>query len=335
MDLLESISSDDRLRTPRPVPADGRPARGDRRAHRRAGARRQASGAARRDRHRQDVHHGQRHRRRPAADAGDGAQQDAGRPALRRVQGVLPRQRRRVLRLATTTTTSRKPTSPRTTCTSRRRPRSTKRSTGCGCRPRPPSLSRRDVVIVASVSCIYGIGSPEAYGRVVVQLQSGEQLPAQRGAAPAGGDPVRAQRHGASSPARSACAATRWKSCPAYGEHGLRIAFFGDEIERIVEFDPLTGEMLAERDEARHLSRPSTSSPRKRSCRQALADIETELRRASGLLQAQDKLLEAQRLEQRTRYDLEMLREVGYCSRHRELLAPPRPAAAAARRPGR
>ena len=133
----------------------------------RRGARGRASvpDPARRDRHRQDVHDGRRDRARPAPGAGDRAQQDARRAALQRVPRVLPRERRSSTSSPTTTTTSPRPTSRRRTSTSRRTRRSTTRSTASAT-PRPPALlARRDVIIVASVSCIYGIGSPELYQR--------------------------------------------------------------------------------------------------------------------------------------------------------------------------
>ena len=100
---------------------------------------------------------------------------------------------------------------------------------------------------------------------------------------------------------------------PAYEELALRIQFWGDEVERIVEVDPLTGEMLAERDSvviypARHFVTP------KEKMQLALEDIEVELDERLGELKSKNKLLEAARLEQRTRYDLEMMRETGFCS---------------------
>jgi len=173
-------------------------------------------------------------------------------------------------------------------------------------------FSRRDVVIVASVSCIYGIGNPEAYGGGVLKLRRGEtikrdrvlrhlvrihysrnDLELTRGRFRVRGDTLDVQ--------------------PAYREFAYRIAFWGDEIERIVEIDPLTGEILVEHDEvqiypAKHFITPEDKMS------QALKDIEAELAEQIAKLKAQDKLLEAQRLDQRTRYDLEMLREVGYVS---------------------
>ncbi len=173
-------------------------------------------------------------------------------------------------------------------------------------------ISRRDVIVVASVSCIYGIGSPEAYGRVVINLDVGgvyrrsallrqlveshydrNDLELRPGSFRVRGDTL--------------------EVAPAYQERGVRIGFFGDEVERIAEFDPLTGEILAEREStsiypAKHFITDEEK------LQVALAAIETELEQRVQEFKAAEKLLEAQRLEQRTRYDLEMLREVGYCA---------------------
>ncbi|HET7009859.1 MAG TPA: excinuclease ABC subunit UvrB, partial [Anaerolineales bacterium] len=173
-------------------------------------------------------------------------------------------------------------------------------------------ISRRDVIVVASVSCIYGIGSPEAYGRVVVKLETGGQY--RRNAVLR--QLVESQYERNDTELRSGAFRVRGDTLevvPAYGEHGLRIGFFGDEVERIVEFDPLTGELLAEREEvsiypAKHYI---TEEEKLKS---ALVAIEAELQERLEFLRSRDKMLEAQRLEQRTRYDLEMLREVGYCA---------------------
>jgi excinuclease ABC subunit B len=171
-------------------------------------------------------------------------------------------------------------------------------------------FTRRDVVIVASVSSIYAIGDPQEWGRVVVRLAVGEQhrregilrhlvsiyyerndFDLKRAAFRVRGDTLEVS--------------------PAYGETAYRIGFWGDEVERITEIDPLTGEVLAELDEvqvfpARHFITPEEQRE------QALADIEAELEARLAELKGQGKLLEAQRLEQRTRYDIEMIREIGY-----------------------
>jgi excinuclease ABC subunit B len=173
-------------------------------------------------------------------------------------------------------------------------------------------LSRRDVIIVASVSCIYGLGSPEEFSGVRLSLKRGEtrnrdkvlrhlveihyernDLDLGRGKFRVRGDTV--------------------EVAPAYGETAYRIEFFGDEIDRIVEIDTTTGEILIEHNAieifpARHFITPQDK------LNAAIADIEKELEEQIAKFKEQSKLLEAQRIEQRTQYDLEMLREVGYCS---------------------
>jgi len=173
-------------------------------------------------------------------------------------------------------------------------------------------FSRRDVVIVASVSCIYAIGDPEEWGRVVVRLARGERhrrqtllrhlvsihyerndLELRRGRFRVRGDTL--------------------EISPAYGETAYRIGFWGDEVERITEIDLLTGEILAELDEVQIFpAKHFITAEEKRE--KALADIEAELEERLAELKTQGKLLEAQRLEQRTRYDMEMIREIGYCA---------------------
>jgi len=173
-------------------------------------------------------------------------------------------------------------------------------------------FSRRDVVIVASVSCIYAIGDPQEWGRVVVQLARGEHhrrdgllrhlvniyyvrndLDLKRGTFRVRGDTL--------------------ELVPAYGETAYRIGFWGDEIERITEIDRLTGEVLADLDEVQIFPAKHFITPEEKR-EQALADIEAELEVRLAELKAEGKLLEAQRLEQRTQYDIEMIREIGYCS---------------------
>ncbi|WP_027717675.1 excinuclease ABC subunit UvrB [Desulfovirgula thermocuniculi] len=191
-------------------------------------------------------------------------------------------------------------------------------------------LERRDVIIVASVSCIYGLGDPEEYRTQVVSLRRGGVYDR---------DEV-LRRLVAIQYERNDINFTRGKFrvrgdvvevYPAsFTERAVRIEFCGDEIERIVEFDVLTGEVLGER---RHVSifpasHYAVSRPR---LERAIASIEAELEQRLAELLAQGKLLEAQRLEQRTRYDIEMMREVGYCkgienySRHLTGRAPGEP----------
>jgi excinuclease ABC subunit B len=173
-------------------------------------------------------------------------------------------------------------------------------------------LSRNDVIVVASVSCIYGLGNPEAYGKVVVDLEVGgvyrrdgvlRQL-------------VETQYERNDIELRPGTFRVRGDTLeiiPAYEEHGLRISFFGDEIERIVEFDPLTGEILAERDQI-HIYPAKHFISEAEKLDAAILDIQNELKERIDEFKKNEQYLEAQRLEQRTRYDLEMLREIGYCS---------------------
>ncbi|HET7701503.1 MAG TPA: excinuclease ABC subunit UvrB [Candidatus Limnocylindria bacterium] len=173
-------------------------------------------------------------------------------------------------------------------------------------------FERRDVIIVASVSCIYGLGAPVDYGAVTVRLTKGERVRRDtvlrhlvdiqyertnsdlaRGKFRVLGDTLEVQ--------------------PAYEDLALRVEFFGDDVERITELDPLTGEVLAERDRidiypARHFVTP------REKLLEAIKDIEAELEVRVKELEEKGRLLEAQRLSQRTRFDLEMLRETGTCA---------------------
>ena len=172
-------------------------------------------------------------------------------------------------------------------------------------------FERRDVIIVASVSCIYGLGAPVDYGAVTVRLNKGERVRRDtvlrhlvdiqyertntdlvRGKFRVRGDTLEIQ--------------------PAYEDLALRIEFFGDDVERITELDPLTGEVLADRDRidiypARHFVTP------REKLLEAIKDIEAELVERVAELENKGRLLEAQRLRQRTNFDLEMLRETGTC----------------------
>jgi len=173
-------------------------------------------------------------------------------------------------------------------------------------------LSRRDVIIVASVSCIYGIGSPKAYGQVVLRLATGERyrhstvlrhlvdirysrndMELRRGTFRVRGDTL--------------------EIYPAYAQVAYRISFWGDEVERITEIDTLTGEVKEELSsiEIYPAKQFMTSDE---NLRLAIQDIENELVERIAHLRENNLLLEAQRIEQRTRYDIEMLREIGYCS---------------------
>jgi len=187
-------------------------------------------------------------------------------------------------------------------------------------------FERRDVVIVASVSCIYSLGAPEEYHSFAITVKKGgsynrdklvrrlvdmqyvrDDFELTRGKFRIRGDTLEIQ--------------------PAYEEMALRIEFWGDEIDRIVEIDPLTGELLAQPSQvdiypAKHFVTPHDK------LMAAIEDIGEELRERLEALKSQGKLLEAQRLEARTNYDIEMLQEVGYCtgvenySRHLQRRAP-------------
>ncbi len=173
-------------------------------------------------------------------------------------------------------------------------------------------ISRRDVIVVASVSCIYGIGNPDAYGSVVVELKVGGQV--RRNAVLR--QLVESQYERNDMDLHTGAFRVRGDTLeviPAYDELGLRISFFGDEIERIVQFDRVTGEILARLDEVSIYPAKHFITEREK-LDAAMVDIEAELAARLAHLRSQDKLLEAQRLDQRTRYDLEMLREVGYCA---------------------
>jgi excinuclease ABC subunit B len=190
-------------------------------------------------------------------------------------------------------------------------------------------FERRDVVIVASVSCIYGLGSPEAYYGMLLFVRQGETLDRRdilaklvearydrndydlkRGTFRVRGDVI--------------------EIVPAYEETGIRIELFGDEVESITSFDPLTGKSLSRLAQVAIYPSSHYVTPRPR-LSDALKTIEAELIERKAELEREGKLLEAQRLYQRTMFDLEMLREVGHChgienySRHLSGRAPGEP----------
>lgn len=174
-------------------------------------------------------------------------------------------------------------------------------------------MSRKDVIIVASVSCIYGIGNPEAYGRVVINLESGNIY--RRNALLRQLIEGQYERNDLElRPGTFRVRGDTLEIIPAYQDKfGYRITFFGDEIERMVEFDPLTGELRRELSNI-HIYPAKHFITDQDKLQQAITDIETELVKQTNWFKSNEKLIEAQRLEQRTDYDLEMLREVGYCS---------------------
>ena len=174
-------------------------------------------------------------------------------------------------------------------------------------------LTRRDVLIVASVSCIFGLGSPEEYQGFVAHVRKRETR--SRNILVRQLIDMQYERNDFDlARGRFRVRGDTLELLPAYEEDiAVRIEFWGDEIERIVQVDPLTGEILGERDDieiypAKHFV---TSEERLKT---AIVSIETELQEELESLKTQDKLLEAQRLESRTNYDLEMLQETGYCS---------------------
>ncbi len=173
-------------------------------------------------------------------------------------------------------------------------------------------FSRRDVIIVASVSAIYGLGSPEDYGQVVIHLRQGDLR--KRDKVLRHLVDIQYSRNDFDlKPGSFRVRGDTLEVMPPYGEHVYRVEFFGDEIDRITEIDGLTGEVLS-----RHLSLDIYPAKHfitlQEKIEAAIIDIEQELEERLAEFRAEGKLLEAQRLEQRTRYDLEMLREVGYCS---------------------
>src|SRR5687767_6567700 len=174
-------------------------------------------------------------------------------------------------------------------------------------------ISRRDVIIVASVSCIYGLGSPEEFGKGTVTLKVGELH--RRNALLR--KLIESQYQRNDMELRSGTFRVRGDTLeiiPAYeAKRGFRITFFGDEVERIMQFSPLTGEVFEELQEVAIYPAKQYLTDADR-LKDAIHNIEAELEERLAQFKETGKYLEAQRLEQRTRYDLEMLKEVGYCS---------------------
>src|ERR1700681_73400 len=172
-------------------------------------------------------------------------------------------------------------------------------------------FERRDVIIVASVSCIYGLGSPEAYYGMLLPLERGQRIGREqvlrklvemqyerndvdfgRGTFRVRGDIVEVY--------------------PSYEEQGLRIGLFGDEVDELASFDPLTGKTIRRHDKIAIYPKSHFVAPRERT-KQAVESIKDELTWYRSKLESEGKLLEAQRLHQRTMFDLEMMKEIGYC----------------------
>ncbi|MFC9541749.1 excinuclease ABC subunit UvrB [Lysinibacillus sp. NPDC056959] len=174
-------------------------------------------------------------------------------------------------------------------------------------------FERDDVIIIASVSCIYGLGSPEEYRELVVSVRTGMEI--ERNQLLRKLVDVQYERNDVSfTRGTFRVRGDVVEIFPASrDEHCIRVEFFGDEIDRIREVDALTGEILAERDHVA-IFPASHFVTREEKMLKAIDNIEKELEERLALLRSEDKLLEAQRLEQRTRYDLEMMREMGFCS---------------------
>jgi len=173
-------------------------------------------------------------------------------------------------------------------------------------------LERRDVIVVASVSCIYGLGSPEEYQRIILHLQRGESYDREdalqrliqmqftrnnmeltRGTFRVRGDVLEIQ--------------------PADEEIIIRIEFFGDDVEKITLVDPLTGEIISARDQITVFPASHFIAGEER-LKAAIGAIEAEMEERVAYFTARNELIEAQRIEQRTRFDIEMMKELGYCS---------------------
>ncbi|GAB4248722.1 MAG: excinuclease ABC subunit UvrB [Candidatus Methylacidiphilales bacterium] len=173
-------------------------------------------------------------------------------------------------------------------------------------------LTRRDVIVVASVSCIYGLGSPEDYAQMILPIHVGQALG--REAFLARLVDIQYERNDlALARGKFRARGDVIELCPASTDEALRVEFFGDEIERIAKFDLLTGDTLSLHDKeiifpARQFVTPAEKM------RRAIASISAELDERIAELEKAGKLLEAQRLKMRTTYDLDMMQEMGFCT---------------------
>ncbi len=173
-------------------------------------------------------------------------------------------------------------------------------------------LTRRDVIVVASVSCIYGIGSPEYYLGGSLTFTVGESI--RRDVAVRKLTELQYNRNDIDfSRSRFRVRGDVLDIFPAYEEIPTRIEFFGDVVDRITDFDPVTGEVLTRKDTITVFPASHYITPEEQ-MKEALVDIEEELHERLQYFREQGKLLEAQRLEQRTLFDLEMMRETGVCA---------------------
>ena len=174
-------------------------------------------------------------------------------------------------------------------------------------------FERRDVIIVASVSCIYGLGSPESYHEMVLSLHKGQMV--DRDAILKKLVSIRYERNDvAFERGQFRVRGDVIEVFPAgYNHRAVRIELFGDEVDRIVEFDVVTGEVYGERTHSM-IFPASHYVTEDEDLKIAMKDIEAEMEQQVKKFKAEGKLIEAQRIEQRTRYDLEMMQEMGYCS---------------------
>ena len=173
-------------------------------------------------------------------------------------------------------------------------------------------FERHDVLIVASVSCIYGLGSPDEYGEVVLSLKVGEER--RRDKILRHLNEIQYERNDANFVrGRFRVRGDVLEIFPAYEDVAVRVEFFGDEIERMTEIDPLTGEVLGKRAKLDIYPAKHWVTTQER-LNQAVILIENELEERLKALESEGKLLEAARLKQRTNFDIEMLRETGFCS---------------------
>ncbi|HSM33095.1 MAG TPA: excinuclease ABC subunit UvrB, partial [Anaerolineae bacterium] len=173
-------------------------------------------------------------------------------------------------------------------------------------------FERRDVIIVASVSCIYGLGAPVDYGATVLRLRKGGRY-RRDGVLRQLVDLQYSRNDQALSRAKFRVRGDTLELQPAYDDFIARVEFFGDEVERVTELDPLTGEVLAERNELNVYPASHYVTPQEKLVA-AIDDIQAEMEVRVAELEQKGMILEAERLRQRTTFDLEMMRELGFCS---------------------
>src|SRR5215475_7487259 len=172
-------------------------------------------------------------------------------------------------------------------------------------------FERRDVIIVASVSCIYGLGSPEAYYGMMLPLERGQRIDRERILRKLVEIQYERNDHDFSR-GTFRVRGDRVEVYPSYEEIGIRIELFGDEVDELATFDPLTGQTIRRHDKVAVYPKSHFVAPRDRT-RRAVETIKEELAWYRSKLEGEGKLLEAQRLHQRTMFDLEMIKEIGYC----------------------